>query len=170
MLLLQQLSHCHHTSHASEHSRRHGPKYQLCWGEPKASRKWLAMAAPTSWAQIDEGCLGRPSSTDNYGFPFLQALEVPPGSQDRVPRVLMETKSRRPQGGDCMEPIWEHLRRPGAEGPRKATERRLAWDWLHVAAADWHVPEVVMLCNSLDYLIDCILYSWGRWLRALKTL
>jgi hypothetical protein len=40
-----------------------------------------AMAALMSWAAIDEGRSGEPSSTGRYELPCLQGHEVSPGSE-----------------------------------------------------------------------------------------
>jgi hypothetical protein len=38
-----------------------------------------------------------------------------------------------------------------AGGPEELTKQRLAQSRLHVMAADWHIPKVIMQCNSPDY-------------------
>jgi hypothetical protein len=49
--------------------------------EPKASHKRLAIATPTSWAQINEGCPPGPSSIGIYAFPFCRDFEFLSGCE-----------------------------------------------------------------------------------------
>jgi hypothetical protein len=91
------------------------------------------MVAPVSWARVDKGRPGNPSSAGRYEFQFFAGAS----SSSLIAR-----------------------RRPGAEGLRKVTERGLPQGWLHVVVPDWRASEAVTRCNSIDCPINHVLYSW----------
>jgi hypothetical protein len=74
----------------------------------------------------------------------LQGLGVPPGPRDGGLKASLEATGRRSRGGYRAKLVSERRRRSKAENPEEATERRLAQGCLHMAAADWHVLDVVM--------------------------
>jgi hypothetical protein len=154
----------------SGHRGWSSPSRGYCWGRAKGITQRVSNSYPRELGSNKRRASVRAFFLKQVRNSILQGCGVLPEPRGGSLKASPDATSWGPQRSDRAKLVMRRRWRAEARCLEEATEQRLTQSRLHMAAADWCAPEAITWCNSLNCPIDCVIYNWGRWLRALKTL